>query len=105
MPVLEYCSAVWSSVADNLKLLDRVASGASFLTGGVFEFDLAHRRSVAVLCMLYKIRCPPMHPLYGALPVPYVMVQVTRGTVMHIGTLMRLLAAEPSSIAGLLFPC
>ena len=63
-------------------LLDRVASGASFLTGGVFECDLAHRRSVTVLCMLYKIRCNPMHPLYGALPVPYVPVRVTRGAVI-----------------------
>ena len=49
----KYCSAVWSSAADtHLRLLDRVVSGASFLTGGVFECDLAHRRSVAVLCML-----------------------------------------------------
>ena len=66
LPVLEYCSAVWCSAADTLKLLDRVVSGASFLTGGVVECDLAHHRSVAVLCMLYKIRCNPMHPLYGA---------------------------------------
>ena len=58
LPVLEYCSAVWCSAADtNLKLRDRVVNGASFLTGGVFECDLAYRRSVAVLCMLYKIRC------------------------------------------------
>ena len=50
-----------------------------------------------------------MHPLYGALPVPYVPVRVTRGAVSHIGTLMRLLAAEPLSITGHLFhgqcPC
>ena len=52
-PVLEYCSVVWCWAADtHLNLLDRVDSGASFLTGGVFECDLAHRRSVAVLCML-----------------------------------------------------
>ena len=44
----------------------------------MFECDIAHRRSVAVLCMLYKIRCNPMHPLYGALPGPYVLVLVTR---------------------------
>ena len=44
--------------------------------------DLAHRLSVAVLSMLYKIRCNPMHPLYGALPVPYVPVRVTCGTVI-----------------------
>ena len=35
-------------------------SGARFLTGGVFECDISHRRSVAVLCMLYKIRCNPV---------------------------------------------
>ena len=64
------------------RLLDRVVSGASFLTGGVFECDIAHRRSVAVLCMLYKIRYNPMHPLYGALPVPYVPVRVTRCAVI-----------------------
>ena len=48
----------------------------------MFECDLAHRRSVAVLCVLYKIRCNPMHPLSGALPVPYVPVRVTRGAVI-----------------------
>ena len=93
LPVLEYCSAIWCSAADtHLRLLDRVVSCSSFLTGGVFECYLAHRRSVAVLCKLYKIMCNPMHPLYGALPVPYVLVRVTRGAVilMHIGTLMLL---------------
>ena len=83
MPVLECCSDVWCAAADtHLRLLDRVVSGASFLTGGVFKCDLAHRRSVAVLCMLYKIRCNPMHPLCGALPVPYVPVWVTSGDVI-----------------------
>ena len=53
-----------------------------FLTGGVFQCDLAHHRSVAVLCIMYKIRCNPMHPLYCALPVPYVPVRVTRGAVI-----------------------
>ena len=51
--VLEYCSAVWCSAADrHLELLDRVVSGARFLTGGVFECDIAllqlQFRSVAV---------------------------------------------------------
>ena len=78
LPVLEYCSTVWSTADTHLGLLDCVVSGASFLTGGVFECDLAHRRSVAVLCMLYKIRCNSMHPLYGALAVLCVSVQVTR---------------------------
>ena len=31
--------------------------GAHFLIGGLFECDIAHRRSVAVMCMLYKIGC------------------------------------------------
>ena len=44
---------------------------------GVFECDIAHRRSVSVLCMLYKIRCNPVHPLNGALPGPYVPVRIT----------------------------
>ena len=44
LPVLEYCPAVWCSAADtHLKLLDRVVSGARFLTGGVFECDIAYR--------------------------------------------------------------
>ena len=95
-PILEYCSAMWWSAADmHLEQLDQVVSGASFLTGGVFACDLAHHQSVAVLCMLYKMRCNHMHSFYGALPMP---VQITRS---HIGTLMRLLAAKPRSTAGL----
>ena len=83
LPVLEYCSAVWCLAGDtHLKLLDCAVSGAQFLTGGVFECDIAHRRSVAVLCMLHKIRCNPMHPLNGALPGPYVPVWVTRGALV-----------------------
>ena len=71
LPVLEYCSAVWCSAANtNLKLLDRAVSGAWFLTEDVFECDISHRRSVAVLCMLYKIRWNPVHSLNGALPGP-----------------------------------
>ena len=49
---------------------------------GVFECDIAHRRSVAVLCMLYKIRCNPVHPLNDAQPGPYVWVRVTRGVLV-----------------------
>ena len=83
LPVLEYCSAVWCSAADtHLKPLDQAVSGARFLTGGVFECDISHRRSVAVLCMLYKIRCNPMHPLNGALPGPYAPALVTRGALV-----------------------
>ena len=76
-------SAVWCSAADkHLKQLDRAVGGARFLTGGVFECDIALCRSVAVLCMLYKIRCKAMHPRNGALLGPYVPVQVTRGAMV-----------------------
>ena len=74
---------MWYSAADtHLKLLDRVVNGVCFLTGGMLDCDLAQRRSVAVLCMLYKIRCNPMHPLCGALPVPYVPARVKRGALI-----------------------
>ena len=56
--------------------------GARFLTGGVFVCDIAHRRSVSVLCMLYEIRCIPVHPLNGALPGEYVLVRVTRSALV-----------------------
>ena len=83
LSVLEYCSAVWCSAADtHLKLVDRVVSGACFLAGGVLNCNLSHRRSVAVLCILYKIRCNPKHPLCSALPVPYVPVRITRGALI-----------------------
>ena len=88
LPVLEYCSAFWCSAADtHVKLLDRAVSGARFLTGCVFECDISHRRFVAVLCMLYKTRCNPVHPFNGALPGPYVPVRVTRGALVpHLYT-------------------
>ena len=62
-----------------------------FLTGGVFECDLAHRRSVAVLCMLYKIRCNPLHPLHGP---PYVPVRVTRGIHLCTSSLQNLAVSQ-----------
>ena len=40
--------------------------------------NLAHRRSVAVLCMLFKIKSNPMYPLSGAFHLPYVPACVTR---------------------------
>ena len=81
--VLEYCYAVWCSAANtHLKLLDHPVSGARFQTGGVFECDIAHRRSVAVLCMLYRIRCNLMHPLNDMLPGPFMPVWVLRGALL-----------------------
>ena len=92
----QFWSIVLQSADTHLNLLDRAVSCARFLIGGVFECDISHRRSVAVLCMLYKIRCNPVHPLNGALPGPYVPARVTRAVLWsHIGTLMHRLAAEP----------
>ena len=85
LPVLDYCSAVWFSAADtHLKLLDRAVSCPKFLSGGVFECDMAHRRSVAVtdrMCQCW---------LHAA-------------SWSHIGILMLRLAAELRSAAGLLY--
>ena len=76
---------MWCSAPDShLKLLDRVVRSAGFLAVGVLECNLAHRRSVAELCVLFKIKSNPMHPLSGALPLPYVTACVTRGaSVAH----------------------
>ena len=83
LPVLEYYSAVWCSAADSLlKLLDKVVRSAGFLAGGVSDCNLAQRRSGAELCMLFEIKSNPMHPLSGALPLPYVPDRVTRGALV-----------------------
>ena len=70
----------------------------------MFESHLAYRGSVAVLCMQYKIRCNPMHPLYRALPVPYVPGYTQRYRI-SVHLIMRILPAQPRGIAGPLFPC
>ena len=97
LPVLEYCSAA------PVKLLDRTVSGARFLAGGVFECDISHRRSVAVLCIFMRsgvTRCTLLMVLYLDR-----MCQCGLHAVLwsHIGTLLHRLAAEPGSRAGLLF--
>ena len=74
---------MWFSAADShLKLLDRVVRSAGFLAADVLECNLAHRRYVAELCMLFKIKSNPMHPLSGALPLSYVPARVTRGALV-----------------------
>ena len=106
LPVLECHSAGRCSVVDtHFKLLDRVVSFPIFVTGGVFECDVAHRRSVAVSCMLYNIRHNQIHPLYGALPGTCVPVRLHAVLWSYIGTLRCLLAADPRSTAGLWFSC
>ena len=55
--------------------------------------------------MLYKIMFNPIYPLYVAVPVSYVPVPVVcDALVAHRYTYVRLLAADPRSTAGLLFP-
>ena len=77
------CSATDSHL--RLTVCPTTTTGQScqfFLAGGVLECNLAHRRSVAVLCMLLKIKSNPMFPLSGALPLPYVPARVTRGALI-----------------------
>ena len=78
---------MWCSAADSHlklldRLLDRVVRSVGFPAGGVLECNLAHRRSVAELCMLFKIKSNPMHPSSCALPLPYVPARVTRGALV-----------------------
>ena len=74
---------MWCSAADSHhKLLDIAVRSAGFQAGGVLDCNLAHRRSVAELCILFKIKSNPMHPLSGALNLPHVPVRVTRGALV-----------------------
>ena len=74
---------MWYTAADShLKLLDRVVRGAGFLAGGIFDCNLPHRRSVAVICTIFKIKSNAMHPVSDALPLPHVPARVTRGTLV-----------------------
>ena len=84
LPVLEYCSSVLCSAADShLKLLGRFVKGASsFLASGVSDCNLAYRRAVAVLYMLFKIKSNPMHPPSGTLLLPHVLGRATRGALV-----------------------
>ena len=89
------------------KLCSVGIGGSCPLTGGVFKCDIAHRRSVAVLCMLYKMRCNQMHPGVTLLMVLYLDRMCLCGLHavlwLHIGILIRCLAAKPRSTAWLLF--
>ena len=68
-----------------------------FLAGGVFECDIAHRSSVAVLCMLYKIRCTRC-TLFMSL---YLGRMCLCGLHVVLWSHMSLFAAEPRSTGGL----
>ena len=58
--------------------MDRVVRSAVCLAYSVLESNISHRRSVAALCMLFKIKSNTMHPLSGALPVPYMPIITCR---------------------------
>ena len=75
-------SAICRSGSSHLHLSREKFNCSSHIVTQFTEMVVDHRRSVAVLCMLYKIRCNPMHPLNGALPGPYVPVRVTRGALI-----------------------
>ena len=72
-----------------------------FLPGDVFESNIAYCQCVAVLCMLYKIRCNLLHLLYDALPLPYVPVWVTCSALVAFSYTF----VPSRNTAGLLFPC
>ena len=85
LPVLEYCSAVWSSAADShLKLLDRVVKSAGFLAGGVLDCNLGHRRFIAELRTIFKIKNNP-NPILSLwlrgirIQPTFALVRVVRG--------------------------
>ena len=72
LPVLEYAFVVWGSAAHtHLALLDRIVVRCAYLMNDVVPCNLSNRRSVAGLCMLYKVRERVSHPLFACLPDPY----------------------------------
>ena len=110
LPVLEYCSAVWCSAADShLKLLDIVVRSACFLAGGVLECNLAHRRCVAKLCLIYKIKSTqcilwavhcPCHMCWRVLLLVHWLLI---GTRLHLLVVVLLSSAEPLCPSRCLF--
>ena len=101
LTVLEYCSAVWCSTAD--LLLERVVRGAVFLAGDVLKCNLAHRRSVGELCILFKIKSNPMHPLSCTLPLPHVVLWFLKGTCLRLLAAKLLSTLEPLCPSQCLF--
>ena len=79
LPIVEYCSPVWGSAVDgHLNLLDSVVRKVTHMSNGLVQCDLRHRRNVAALCMLYKIRANECHPLNHRLPQAYVAPRALR---------------------------
>ena len=79
LPLVEYCSPLWSSAAEtHLSLLDRVFNVASGI-GGDAGIDLAHRRSVGSLSLFWKILQDSSHPMHSMMPGPHASSRDTRG--------------------------
>lgn len=81
LPVFEYCAPVWSSAADcHLALLDKTLNRIKSMIPNL-NIDLGHRRSVASMCMFFKILGNPKHPLRILIPPNYVAPRLTRYNV------------------------
>ena len=70
---------MWGSAAhSHLALLDRIVNRCAHLMNDVMPCKLNNRRSVAGLCMLYKVRERVSDPLFACLPDPYRRDRFTR---------------------------
>ena len=77
-------------------LLNLVVNGASFITGGVLECNIANRQAVAVLFIRSGVtNCTS----YGSLSA-----RVNCGALVALGILIQFVAAGPRSTERLLFP-
>ena len=71
LPLLEYCSPVWSEASNiHLNSLTKVYNQAKFLFPDNGNYDLNHRRNISSLSMFYKILFSPTHPLSGTMQSP-----------------------------------
>ena len=70
-----------------------------FFNWGMLECDIAHRRSVAAYCMMYNIRCSPLHHFILIYRCRMCKCRLPAGLWSNIGIIMRLLAAESLSTA------
>ena len=96
---------MWSYAVDcHLALLDRVIRSASFLRHGAISCVLDHRRDVASLCMIYKIRANSEHSVNQWMPPPFVPGRLTRGAVAAHEQSVSLWRAKTSQIARTFVP-
>ena len=70
---------MWCLAADTHLATGKCSLWCQISSLGGHECKITHRRPLAVLRMLFKIRC---NPSFSALPVPYVTVRVTSGALI-----------------------